>query len=332
MITPDDFIRLPYTADLTRAGIAYACRSLAYTYDRMGGSDFDRLRCIVAGKAAELVFRRHLVAQGIPHDNLGATPFTDPDHYDVALGGRRCDLKSFLIFQKEKIRRLRAEPEYLMKASALVPYDQMLSGHLRESDIYIFAFITALITYRKADLERALRAGQPFYFIYPLPPAWRHPPVWATLGHVVLKSECQGTIFLELGGQGEKREFLSEEFRLSRGVRVEATNDYYSLAYLHVPSQPNGRVGVYCPGLRQSSVVHPHEWGNIWVYGMEVILAGYITRAEFRRRGVELPAGSQVLPYNRTRTKNQALLVAELHPLADLFDRAGEWGGKKHGK
>jgi hypothetical protein len=38
MITPNDFLHLPYTPDLTEGGIAYAIRSLPYTYDRMGGS------------------------------------------------------------------------------------------------------------------------------------------------------------------------------------------------------------------------------------------------------------------------------------------------------
>src|SRR5512145_3161542 len=100
-------LRLPYPSDLTRAGITYALRSLAYTYDRMGGSPFMRLRRIVAGKAVELAFRRYLDAQQVPYDNLGATPFTDPDRYDVALGGHRCDVKSFLISRREAIRQVR---------------------------------------------------------------------------------------------------------------------------------------------------------------------------------------------------------------------------------
>jgi hypothetical protein len=38
MITVGDLIHLPFTSDLTEGGIAYALRSLPYTYDRMGGS------------------------------------------------------------------------------------------------------------------------------------------------------------------------------------------------------------------------------------------------------------------------------------------------------
>src|SRR5574339_1167501 len=88
MISSSDLIHLPYTRDLTEGGIAYAVRSLPYTYNRMGGSPYERLRRIVAGVAVELAFRRHLSEQNIPFDVKGATPFTDPDRYDVSLGGR----------------------------------------------------------------------------------------------------------------------------------------------------------------------------------------------------------------------------------------------------
>ena len=64
MISTSDFIHLPYTLDLTKSGIAYAVRSLAYTYNRMGGSPYDRLRRIVAGVAVELAFRRYLAEHG----------------------------------------------------------------------------------------------------------------------------------------------------------------------------------------------------------------------------------------------------------------------------
>jgi hypothetical protein len=58
---------------------------------------------------------------------------------------------------------------------------------------------------------------------------------------------------------------------------------------------------------------------------MEVILAGYLPRGEFRRRATLLPAGSRVLQYARTRTKNLALPVGELRPLSDLFERVQKW-------
>jgi len=60
MISVSDLLHLPYTRDLTEGGIAYALHSLPYTYNRMGGSPYDRLRRIAAGAAVELAFRRYL--------------------------------------------------------------------------------------------------------------------------------------------------------------------------------------------------------------------------------------------------------------------------------
>jgi hypothetical protein len=51
MISTSDFVHLPCTPDLTEGGIAYAVRSLPYTYNRMGGSQYQRLRRIVSGVA-----------------------------------------------------------------------------------------------------------------------------------------------------------------------------------------------------------------------------------------------------------------------------------------
>jgi len=120
MTNVSDFIHLPYTRDLTEGGIAYALHSLPYTYNRMGGSSYNRLRRIVAGVAVELAFRRFLTEQDVPFDVKGATPFTDPDRYDVALDGRRCDIKSFLITYRKQILEMKSNPEIVLNAPALV--------------------------------------------------------------------------------------------------------------------------------------------------------------------------------------------------------------------
>jgi hypothetical protein len=106
--------------------------------------------------------------------------------------------------------------------------------------------------------------------------------------------------------------------------------EFFSLAYLNLPQTPEGRLGVFSPRLKQTYIIEPGAWENIWVYGMEIILAGYMTRGEFRRRARELPPNSRVAQYARTRTHNGALPVQQLHPLGDLFERAKEWGKRKN--
>jgi hypothetical protein len=321
MLASSDIIPIPYTPDLTEAGITYACRSLAYTYDRMGGSSFDRLRRIVAGVAVELALRRYLGEQAVPFDVLGATPFTDPDHYDLALGGHRCDVKSFLITHKKQILQLRKDPALLLHAPALVPLDQAAAEGHASRDLYLFAFLLALTAPSRDDLRRALAAGQPIYLIHPLPAAWSRPAAWVPLDGLALKSECRAPLTVELGGQEAGREFVTLRLELPPKRRVAVEQTFYSLAYIRAGRIPEVRVGLHSPARGDPYLIPPQEWGNIWVYGLSILLAGYLTYEEFRHKAQLLPVGSAVFQYARTRTKNLSMPVAELHPLGELFER-----------
>ncbi len=325
MITTADFITLPYTPDMTQAGIKYACQSLPYTYDRMGGNRFNRLRRIVAGKAVELAFKRHLNNAEIPHDMLGATPFTDPDHYDIAIGGRRCDIKSFMLLQKKRIRTVRKEPQRLLGAQALVPVDQMKSDQLIDDDIYIFAFLTALITPNQRTLKKAVAAGQPIYMIHALPKKWARPDQWGALGELAVKSNMATPIKLELGGQNEQHKIQTEHLILNPQIRVAAKQKFSTLSYLHTPNFPDGTIGVHSSNMDETYLVEPLDWSNIWVYGMNVIFGGYMTRGEFRKNAIRLPVGSPVFQYARTQTENYALPIQDLRPLNELFGRVIDW-------
>jgi len=321
MLTCSDIIPIRYTPDLTEAGITYACRSLAYTYDRMGGSSFDRLRRIVGGVAVELALRRALGEQAVPFDVLGATPFTDPDHYDLALGGHRCDVKSFLITRREQIAQIRKDPALLLQAPALVPLDQTAAEGHSSRDLYLFAFLLALTAPSQDDSRRALTAGQPVYLIHPLPAAWARPSAWAPMDGLALKSECSAPLTVELGGQEAGREFVTIRLELPSKRRVAVEQTFYSLAYVHAGRRPEVRVGLHSPARGDPYLIPPQEWGNIWVYGLSILLAGYLTYEEFRHNAQLLPAGSAVFQYARTRTKNLSVPVAELHPLGELFER-----------
>jgi len=325
MLNSSDVIRLPYTPDLTEGGIAYACRSLPHTYDRMGGSSFDRLRRIVAGVAVELAFRRYLSQQNIPFDIKGATPFTDPDRYDVSLGGHRCDLKSFLITHRDQITLLHRDLNPALQAPALVPLDQYSRDGHADNDLYLFAFLTGLIAASPDDMQKASEAGQPTYLIHTMPKSWTRPNNWIPLGRLVLKSESDETLMLEIGGQDSGREFVTRSIELPPHTRVEVDANFYSLAYVHVKSRPDARLGIHAPSQKETYVIEPIAWSNIWVYGMDIYLAGWISRADFRRQANLIHEGSRVFQYNQTRTKNLAVPVSSLRPLSELFERVRQW-------
>ncbi|MCI0610746.1 MAG: hypothetical protein L0Z71_17000 [Anaerolineae bacterium] len=325
MITVSDPLHLPYTRDLTEGGIAYALRSLPYTYNRVGGSPYDRLRRVVAGAAVELAFRRYLSEHNIPFDVKGAMPFTDPDRYDVSLGGRRCEINSFLISYREQISEMRRNPHVVLKAPALVASDKNAGDGYSNHDLYLFAFLSGLIAASQDDMKKVITANQPHYLIHVMPDSWTRPFTWSPLGAVALKSDSEETQIVEIGGQDEGRETRSCIVELPPQMRVQIEEGFFSISYIHIKSFPSARIGIHSPTRAETYIIGPMDWGNIWVYGMDILLAGYLTREEFNRRASFIQAGARVFQYDKTRTKNLAVPISDLKPLSDLFERVRAW-------
>lgn len=325
MINSSDLLHLPYTRDLTEAGIAHALRSLPYAFNRAGGNPYDRLRRIVAGVAVELAFRRYLSEHGVPFEVKGASPFTEPERYDVSLGGRRCDIKSYLISYREQIHEMKKNPVAVLRAPALVPSDHNAGDGHSSNDIYLFVFLSGLVAASQDDLKKVIAAGQPHHLVHVLPEAWARPAQWNPLGALVLKCEAEEAVTVELGGQDEGREMRSLEVEIPPRRRVEIPNDFFSLAYIRIQSPAAGRVGIRKMSEKEALIVGAFDWGNIWVYGMDILLAGYLGREEFNRRATPIHEGARVFQYEKTRAKNLAVPIADLKPVFELFERAKEW-------
>jgi hypothetical protein len=325
MLSADDLIILPYTPDLTQAGIAYVCRTLPDVSERSSTDIFPHTRRIVTEQAAELAFRRHLSEQNVPHNLAASSFFAGSARACAVIGGRYCDVYSGEIFRKGKIHRLHQNSASLLSASAMVPSNVLSSEQRAETDLLIFSFVTALVTPNFTEVKRAASAGQPLYLVYPLPAIWSRRSSWSDLGHLVFKSESNQPLTVTMLGQAEDRSFQTEEMNLPPLCRVKAHSIFYSLAYLNLTDIPSARLGVHSPKLGKTILIRPYEWGNIWVYGMRVYLAGWITRGDFQRL-----AG----PYQPNRTgwqsdtpgnKYLAMPVSELRSLKELFSKAIDW-------
>ena len=319
MLSPTDLLRLPYTADLTEGGIEYALRSLAYSFERVSASPYDRLRRTVANVAVELAFRRYLSQQNIPFEVKAAAPFTDRERYDVSLGGQRCDLKSYLISHRGQITEMRNDPSVILNAPALVPADQHAGdGHLR-NDIYIFGFLAGLIAASQADLKKAIETKQPHYLVHVMPETWRKPASWNPLGALTLKSDSAEELLVEINGQAEAREMKRKVISLPPKTKINLDDSFYSISSIHIRRVAEARVGIKCESIKEAYVIQPAEWGNIWVYGLEIFLAGYLSYEEFGQRAVALAPNSKVFQYEHTRVKNFSLPVSSLKPMQKLF-------------
>jgi hypothetical protein len=294
----------------------------------VGSSPYDHLRRVVAGTMVELAFRRHLSEQGIPFEVKGAAPFAEPDRYDVTLAGHRCDLKSFLISHRDQVREIRRDPQVVLAAPALVASDQHAGDFHSGHDLYLFAFLTGLTTRSQSDLDKVFATKQPHYLIHALPEAWKRPSEWHPLGGLVLKSEAEQAVTLEIGGQTQGRERGSCVLELPPQTRLEVETDLFSLAYVHLHSKPSARIGIYSPLRRETHLIGAPDWSNLWIYGMDLLLAGYIAREEFSRRASFIQAGSRVFQYAQTHVKNLAVPVSDLKPLSELFERVKTWSSQ----
>lgn len=255
----------------------------------------------------------------------GATPFTEPYRYDVSLGGHRCDIKSFLITRRPQISDIRRDPSVLLSAPALIPSDQFAAQTHTGQDLYLFGFLSTLTAASQEDVRKAFGAEKPVYLMHAFPREWSQPNQWAPLGRLALKSEGEQPLEVEVGGLNGEREFIIEQATLHPHKRVELGGSFYSLAYVHAKGIPSARIGVHSPVRKETYLIQPSEWGNIWLYGMDIWLTGYISHEEFRHKAKHVPEGTRVFQYNVTRTKNLGVQVTDLHPLGDLFEKVKAW-------
>jgi hypothetical protein len=238
-------IRLPYTPDLTEGGIAYALRTLSNSFERNGRKPYDRLRRVVAEAAVELAFRRYLSQQEIPYEVVGASPFTDPDKHNVSLGGHRCDIKSFLISHRAQIVQMRTDPSVILNAPALVPSDHHSMDGYTDHDLNIFAFLSGLIAASQNDLKKVIETNRPHYLMHVMPEEWRKPFNWNPLGALILKSESDADMLVEVSGQDEARGFSTRVVHLPAQKRVTFENPFYSVTSIRIKNTPTARLGIH---------------------------------------------------------------------------------------
>jgi len=212
-------------------------------------------------------------------------------------------------------------PQVLLKAPALVASDQHAGDTHSQFDVYLFAFLGGLITASASELQKVIEAKQPHYLVHVMPDAWNRPRKWNPLGVLVLKSESDEAQTLEIGGQDEGRGMRSCSVELPPRSRVEIQNGFFSLSYVHIKSTPGARIGIRSPAYQEPYLIAAQDWGNLWIYGPDILLMGYITRDEFSRRASFIQPGSRVFQYNATQVKNLAVPVSDLKPLSELFER-----------
>jgi hypothetical protein len=323
MLEATDFISIPYSADLSQAGIRRACQRFVLEAPPGDEDPLESLFQIEYQTALELAFQHCLQENNVPFERRASAPFSAPGDTDLILGGRRMVLRNFPISGKNQIRRLLHEPDFFLNSWARLPQAHGEVDPRHADDVYVFAFIAALIALQGREFKRALRAQQPVFTVNLLPDAWARRSNDRPLDSLVLKADCEQEVGLELGGLDDRGQLYTEWIRLPARQRVTTQSKFLSLAYLHAKELPGSRLGVYSPALDQLHIAGPEGWFNLYVYGMRIVLTGFIPRHEFQRKAylvtqAEADGEMEAEPYLK-------LPIVQLYPLQALFEQARLW-------
>jgi hypothetical protein len=330
MIATDDILILPYTPDLTEAGLAFAGQLLPSLQLRTAPGARDIVRRAVTAAAVKLAFRRFLTNQGIAFGVRHSVPFGGHERYETEVGGRLCELKCFLISEPSQIDRLSSNPGAALDAPALVPSDHMAADGLRGDDLYLFALVTAAPAVVPTESARVDISNRRTFWFHTMPATWRRPRTWAPLGPLAVKADASPACTLELTGQNVSGEVHRFAVELLPRQRIEVREPFYALSHVQTQSLPSGRIGLHAPTLDNTCLIGKEDWQDGWLEGRCIYLLGWITRAQFRMRAHPVPAGSRVFQFWRTKTKNLAVEASSLKPISELLARARE-GWMVHG-
>ncbi|MEI6289751.1 MAG: hypothetical protein WCP19_04900 [Chloroflexota bacterium] len=330
MISEPDIIRIPYTPDLTESGIAFAKRWLCDGHASPAASISAQMRKQVCLTAAELSFRRYLTENTIPFEVKNLLPFSDPGQFNVSLGGHRCIINQQLVQRRNLISDLRNDPQKLLAEPVYILEEELPSADRYGKEILVFCTLFALTAQTRDDQQKAEKAGQPACLIYPFNPDPGQKIIRGTPASLLLKSESETPVEVEIGGLDVSRKFSSEKILLPALKSRQSINVYSDLSYIQIHAKPAARIALKAGVKQDAIIIHPEEWHNIWIYGLETWLPGFMLQDEFRRKSAATYHPSRLSQADNPGQKRLSLACSELHPLGKLFEQVKNWknGGK----
>jgi hypothetical protein len=140
----------------------------------------------------------------------------------------------------------------------------------------------------------------------------------------MIESNQENSLALELGGININRQFQMERISLKPHTQLDLKQNFYTLSYIHTHNLPDDTISVHSSFLKENYLVEPYSWKNLWIYGMDMIIAGYVTRVEYQKNALRLSKHSR----NISSISSEdifTLPIQSLHSIKDLFERAKSW-------
>jgi hypothetical protein len=320
MLKREDVLIVEVTDQMIFDAVHYAEKSVRYTFNRMGSSNlYDRVRNIVKGLIMESAFKRLLDVHQVKYDLLGNTHWTKKDRYDVGIDGHKYDIKGFHVVDAWKAQAIQKDLGWLLDCSALVPSDQINAKSLKDDDLYVFPLMIG--EFERNSVPNLFTINRHRYLVHCFwDYSWIKNDQWKSLGHITIGSHLNKKAHIRIGGQGENRELVVEEFDLSPGTKVTTTNEFFTLLFTHTNEYPQGDIVIQRKSKGKQEPIRPGDWGNIWVYDGVVYFTGFLSKKEFKLKSVEIPRFyKDCKQYGETKTVNRKMLIQDLNPISSLL-------------
>ena len=292
--------------------------ALPWLAGRQAKLSVPRLRQLVKDQAAVLALSQWL-AEGHLDYRLEATLQARLGREPIQVQRRRLYPFSTLVSRREIIRRLRRHPQKELNPSwwATMPEARWQDAEGQPGDILIFGYVLALVTTSPEEHVRAQAKGLPLRLLFPLPSEWQraHRPQ-----PLSLKYEGPGPLSLTLHGQTGQG-LGTYELTLPEKQRLTPPPRWAELYAVSTAEVPQGRLGMSQQGVKEPLIVHPTQWGNLWLYGLEVWWLGYLTRRAFDQQARRLPAGHPKGAGVRLAQTAYGVPLSVLRPMEDLAAR-----------
>lgn len=327
MLTVQDFRKLIYTPDLSEIGVQYICTQLPQLPINGDLKQVtNKLHQLISQKAADLAFRRYLDSQEIPYNLSESVSFAEQDYQAMSIGGRRCHVVGGLVTKKNDIRRIRKTSPHLLDEVIELPGAANASEGISAHDLVVFVFIGGLLAKSKDDLRRIKHNELATNIMFVLPEPWRIPKKWYALEQLVIKSDSPEKCKLTIAGEDQQRNQITVDVELMPKVRTVVDVELYSISHIQSHEEITGKIGVHSKVMKQTLVIEPKHWKNIWVYGSDILILGYLLGSVLLEKSIDIPAGESTFQARYgTTEKSTAIRIKQLQPISELIERTRKW-------
>ena len=293
--------------------------------ERYGALKLDILRHEAARAAAELAFRRFLEAEGVSYKVTVETLQADSGWGTSLLGGRRCELEVILAETRVGGNSIRKDAGVIKHSQVSAKRHTQMAAGQEGSDLLVFALAYVGMKRSREESVRAIDAGKPVQMAALLPDKWMHPTDWGPIGEIKLGNDSEAAILLEMVGCDKGRQVLVEEMNLAGKGLALLEGEFFSLGSLYSREAAEKPISIQLGKKSRTFSIGSHQWGNVWVYGREVVVLGYLPRNEYQRRA-KVRLGARRL--NGSDISSRGVRVRELRPIDDLLARSRKWARK----